>query len=230
MSRMKWIGMLVGVALLACGTQRLCAQADISEPVTIASTIIIQNTNTDVNGNPEAPLMLKMATKDVLALIAKAEYNVGKYPSTNFPSGAKLVKTGDYGSGDLGAFSVWGSGTNVLLPDVSDLIGFNNVDIGTYTATGSVDSTSYTETDYGLAEIFIYDMDNGGSSDLTLDGYVVNTIKMSAPNQNSGLMQNTQSFTVKAFGGTGSVRTTNDTENAAISGSFSAKGSAQTSF
>ena len=230
MSRKKWIGGLVGVALLACGTERLCAQADISEPVTFASTIIIENTNTDVNGNPGKPIMLKMATKDVLALIAQAEFSVTNYPSTNFPSGSKLVKTGAFGSGDLGAFSVWGSGTNVLLTDVSDLIGFNNVDFGAYTATGSVGSTSYAETDYGLAEIYIFDLNYGGSTDLTLDGYVVNTIKMSAPNQASGLMQNSQSFTVKTFGGTGSIRTTGDTENAAVSGSFSAKGTGQTSF
>jgi hypothetical protein len=229
MNRKNWIGAFVGIALLACGTEKLYAQSDISEPVTFAATIMIQNTNTDINLNPETPLKLKMATKDVLALIAKAEFSVTNYPSTNFPSGAKLVKTGTFGADSLGAFSVWDRTTNVLLSDVSDLIGFNNVDIGVFTATGSVGSTSYAETDYGLAEIYIFDLNYGGSTDLTLDGYLVNTIKISAPNT-SGLMQNTQSFTVKAFGGTGSVGTTNDTENAAASGSFTAKGTAKTTF
>ena len=230
MSRNRSIGTLVAVALLLFGAKTLRAQSDISEPVTFAGTIIIQNTNLDVNANPQAPIMLKVATKDVLAMIAKAEHSITNYPSTNFPSGAKLVKSGAFGLGDLGAFSVWNSTNGVLLSDVSDLIGFNNVDFGAYTATGSVASTAYTETDYGLVEIFLFDLNYGGSTDLTMDGYVLNTIKMSAPNQNTGLMQNTQAFTVKSFGGTGSVGTTNDTENAAITGSFSAKGTAQTFF
>jgi len=117
-----------------------------------------------------------------------------------------------------------------LLSDVSDLMGFNNIDYGAYTATGSVASTAYTETDYGLVEIYLFDLNYGGSTDLTMYGYVLNTIKMSAPNQNTGLMQNVQAFTIKSFGGTGSVGTTGDTENAAINGSFSAKGTAQTFF
>src|SRR5579864_5251234 len=100
MSRMKWIGGLIGVALLVCGAEKLCAQVDIPETCTFAATIVIDNTNATFNTNTTgynypAPTMLKFATKDLLALIARAEMNnSGNYNATNFPSGAKLIKIG----------------------------------------------------------------------------------------------------------------------------------------
>ena len=223
MSSKKLMGVLVGGALLAFGLEKLQAQSDIPETVTFAGTIVIQNTNSP--DTPGAPTTLKVATKDLLSLIAKAEFNRGNYGATNFPTGAKLVKTGTTG---FVQFSVWGKTNNVLIDDVTDQVGLDVVDFAVFTATGTLGSTAYSETDYGDADFYIYDLDARGSTDITMSGYVVNTIKNSAPNQNTGQMLSAQTFTMKAGGGTGSVNGTNDIFNAAISCSFSAKGIGQT--
>jgi len=225
MSRKKLVGVLVGVALLACGTEKLCAQAqDINETCTFTGTIIIQNTNTDINLNPKSPLMLKVTTKDLLAVIGRAEYYSTNYPSTNFPSGAKLIKNGTQG---FVQFSVWGKTNNVLIDDCTDVVGLDVVDIGAWTAANGL-TGSYTETDYGDADFYIFENDTGGVVDLTMSGYLVNTIKNSPPNKNSGMVNSSQAFTIKAAGGTGSTLTGDAGENAVLTGSFSAKGTAQT--
>lgn len=222
MSRKNWIGALVGIALLACGTVKLCAQAqDINEMCTFAGTVIIQNTNLDVNQNPGKPLMLKVATKDLLALIARSEYYNTNYPSTNFPSGAKLIKNGTFGV----AFSVLGKTNNVLIGECSELE--LDLDIGTYTASGG-NPAVYLETDYGAADFYIFEDDAGGVVDLTMRGYFVNAIKTSVPNQNTGMVNNSQSFTIKAAGGTGTTLPGDIGENAVLTGGFSAKGTQQT--
>lgn len=221
MSRKKWIGGLIGVALFVCGAARLCAQPqDINEPVTFTGTMIIQNTNLDINSNPKPPLMLKVATKDLLAIIARAEYYNTNYPSTNFPSGAKLIKNGT----QYVTFSVLDKTNNVLIGTVSELE--LDLDIGSWTA--SIGSTgTYSETDYGNASFYIYEYDAGGTVDFTTGGFFLNTIKSSAPIQNTGMMNSSQAITIKAIGGTGSTAP-DDSENAVLTGSFSAKGTAQT--
>jgi len=218
MSRKKFVGALVGVALLAFGAEQLYAQSDINEACTFAGTIVIQNTNSDIT--PGAPLMLKVATKDLLALIARAEYYNTNYTSTNFPSGAKLIKNGTFGVN----FSVVGKTNNVLLDNVLELE--LDLDIGTWTAANGNTGT-YSETDYGAADFYIFEDDAGGVVDLTMRGYFINTINNSAANKNTGMVNSSQSFTIKAAGGTGSMYS-EATENAVLSGSFSAKGTAQT--
>ena len=219
MSRTKWIGALVGVVFLACGTSRLLAQAqDINEPVTFTGTIIIQNTNSDIDPGP--PLMLKVATKDLLAVIARAEYYNTNYPSTNFPSGAKLIKNGT----QYVTFSVLDKTNNVLIDTVSELE--LDLDLSTWTASNPSNG-AYSETDYGNASFYIYEFDAGGTVDFQTSGYFINTIKNSAPNQNSGMVNSSQTFTIKALGGTGSTLP-DDSENAVLTGSFSSKGTAQT--
>ena len=168
--------------------------------------------------------MLKVATKDILAIVARAEHvntNVN-YPSTNFPSGAKLIKNGTQG---FILFSVLGKTNNVLIGDCTDVVGLDIVDIGAWTASNG-STGSYSETDYGDADFYIFEDDAGGVVDLTMSGFFVNTINNSAPN-NQGTVNSSQAFTVKAAGGTGSTLPS-ETENAVLKGSFSAKGTAQT--
>ena len=235
MSRRKWVGALGGLVLLTLGAEKLCAQQDIPETCTFAATFIIQNTNSTYNTNTTAfttppPTMLKVATKDILNLIARAEFNRGNYGATNFPSGAKLVKSYTV----YPSFSVWGQTNNVLLDSADDEITlsygqFNGFCAYTDSGTGN-QSTAGSETDYGFVELDIYDLDAGGVIDLQLFGNVVNTIKTSAASKTTGMINNTQSFSVKALGGGGDVGYgyTNEVVNCAVSGSFSAKGTAQT--
>lgn len=231
MSRMKWIGGLIGLALLACGTEKVCAQVDINETCTFAATILIQNTNSTYNTNTTgfstpSPTMLKFATKDLLALAAKGEFHNGLWSSNSVPSGAKLMK---FGTSQFALdFFVTDSKNNTLF-DCSDLIFPGSFDdIMAYSNSGTDNNTTAgSETDNGFIELDIYDLDAGGTTDLQLFGSFVNTIKTSAANKNTGTINNSQSFTVKALGGEGAIGN-NDVPNCAVSGSFSAKGTQQT--
>lgn len=234
MSRKKWIGGLISVALLMFGAQRLSAQIpDVNETCTFAATLIINNTNSTYNTNTTAfanppPTMVKMATKDLLALLAKAEFNEGYWDSNSFPSGAKLIKDGTFTTGNYVDFFVQDSKGNYLT-DCTDILspgGFE--DIMAYTDKGTDNnSTPGSETDYGFVELDIYDLDAGGMTDLQLFGSFVNTIKTTTVNKTTSTIGDSQSITVKTLGGEGAIGN-NDNFNCAASGSFSAKGSAQT--
>jgi hypothetical protein len=218
MNRKTLIAATIAMALLAFGAAKVHAQADVPETCALKATIYIQNTNSDFFPGP--PTVLKFTTKELLALIAKDENTAGNYGATNFPSGAKLIKFGT----DL---TVWDSANNSLLPDSGDVtfVAGMSLNYGPFTAAGSDSSVPYSETDYGYADVFIYDLDvQGGVTDLTLSGFFVNTIKSSAANQTTGAINSSQAFTMKAGGGTGAM----SDKDAAITGGFSAKGTGTT--
>jgi len=230
----QMLGIAGAMAVLAFGTEKLHAQpADVNESCTFAATLVINNTNSTYNSNTTAyvnppPTMVKMATKDILALIAKGEHKEGNWTSTNFPTGAKLMKYGT--PGNFVDFFVAGA-TNNELVDCQDIISMNGQyeDLLAYTFTGTAnESTPWMETDYGFAEVDIYDLGlAGGVTDLQLYGYFVNTIKTTAVSQATGMIGNSQSFGIKAIGGEGAIGN-NDNPNCAVSGSLSALGSQQT--
>src|ERR1051325_8864970 len=183
---------LAGLAVFVLGTAKIQAQADIAETCALKATIYVQNTNSQFF--PGAPTVLKFTTKELLALIAKDENAAGNYDATNFPSGAKLVKFGT-------DFSVYDSANNLLLDTFIITL---NPTYGPFTAAGANSNVPYSETDYGYADVFIYDLDvPGGAMDLTLSGFFINTIKNSAANQTTGEINSSQAFTIKAGGGTG---------------------------
>jgi hypothetical protein len=202
-SRSTLIAAILAIALFALGAETVRAQGDVPEVCTIKATITIQNTNSV--DFPGPPTVLKFTTKELLALIGKAEYvNDNLISGTNFPSGAKLIQ-------NFGDFTVWDSQNNPLLEsDITFVFGYNDLFYPVYTFTATA------ETDYGVANFYIYDIDAGGGTDLTLIGNAINTIKNSATTS-------AQALTMKAGGGTGFVNSQD--ENALMSGSFSAKGS-----
>jgi len=81
------------LAFLAFAAGNLQGQQTVTNLLTITATIQEQ-AGTNINGavtTVAAPIKSAFNTKQILAFLAKDEFEAGKYASTNFPPGAKLV-------------------------------------------------------------------------------------------------------------------------------------------
>jgi hypothetical protein len=113
----------VALACLTLGAGGLHAQ--VVNLVTLSATLNVQGgySNSGNTLNVANPVKMTLGNKQLLPLLAAAEYYNGNYSYASFPAGAKLVMAQGYSS--YGAayvdFAVW-SASNSFLVDVSDVL------------------------------------------------------------------------------------------------------------
>lgn len=209
------LALLIAVGSLFLAASRVHAQADIPQPCVFAATILINSTNYTYNGNAynqPVPTVMRMTTKDVINILTN-------YYATPVPSTAKLVRV--FGT----SFEIDDAANNTVLSDNNGVLYLDTSEVPVWTAVGTDDySTAGSETDYGVATFSIYDKDNGGSTDLTMTGFSLATLKTSVISASTGLVKVSQAFSMKTGTGVCVIGNGDPSGNAVVTGSFSSKG------
>jgi len=197
--------------------------------VTLAVTATVNNPNTTPAGNVTtypAPSTKKLATKDLLALLATDKYAERKYNSLAFPSGAKLVFMLDNDDLPKSYFIVTDSkGTNLV--DVSDLL-TATIHTDNLVTSGKTNVVTGLQTGIvrlGGAEIDFDDTGIGGETVFTLAGVAKSSINDS-PGKSGVTYSETETVTINPAIGTGEV----NGNPAVVSGSITFTGTKVFSF
>jgi hypothetical protein len=167
-------------------------------PVTLSLTLLKQG-STSVSGGVSttaAPTPIKLATKDVLAMLAKDEYLKGNWPSNSFPQTATLALAGD-------AFFVI-DGTNALL-NVMDILDLEYGDPQVTSGSRNV-ATGLASTTAGinrLANIVFNDTDIKGGYQLHFYLYGVFSMAITDTVPSSGVYTETLKIKSATVGGDG---------------------------
>jgi len=153
------------------------------------------------------PTKIKIDTKQILILLAQAEYSEMNYDATSFPSGAKLVSISN--GTPSPTFQVWDKDNNILV-DVSDIMSANALTTNFY---GSVINSGKVNDNTGLASPSVTDQQiytlafddtpGGGSLQFYLSGVMANTIADSVPNSTTGVYKETETHTLTSGAGDG---------------------------
>jgi hypothetical protein len=209
------------------------SQAQIVLNVTFALTVQTDNSqNATDNGTVKTippPSVQKIATKNILSLLAQDEFAAGNYGTNAFPTGAKLALV-DNGSGSVKFVVV--DISNNLIVDVSDLL----------TMGGSDGITSGKESDFninsdgdGLAAptktdtgpiIMTYDdssVSGGQNISFTIAGLHKGTTTDTTPNSVTGAYTEKQTHALTSLVGSGKD---SDGNTMVITGTGTASGTA----
>jgi hypothetical protein len=221
---------IISIAALAVSTFAGGLWAQVPAVMTITAKGQQQNPGT-LNGNISiypAPVLIALDTKEILSWLAFDESQEGKYATSTFPTGAKLVIILGHTDRDSIDFQVVDS-TGGLLVDVSDIMG------GSYTGTfgGSVFSGKQDNTtllgapSINSMEVFTLHFDDtniifGMRIRFSLEGLLNNTITDSATSAKTGLFTETQILKMTDVGGDGNYLG----YDMVVSGSMTAEGSA----
>jgi len=117
----KIIGAAAALSFLTVAAGGL--QAQVNQLLTVTATAYVQGDSSD-NGTvttAAAPTKVSVGTKQLLEALAVDEHAADLYPSTTFPSGAKLVTVD--GNNDSPDFQVLDKSDNLLV-DVTNIVSF----------------------------------------------------------------------------------------------------------
>ena len=181
-------------------------QAQITNVITFTATVKAQKESTDNGTNTitPAPKAVSVTTKTLLGFLAVDEFAEGKFGSTNFPAGAKLVII--TGNGD-GEFQVLTS-SNTFLVDVSDILfafeGNNNISSGKqndYTGLANPTETKLHVLTFGYDDSRVLPL-NGSTVDLQfhMTGLMTSTKTDTVPNNNTVYMETKSNILTSGVG------------------------------
>lgn len=215
---------LLGLVLWAGTT----AKAQITNLFTVSLTVQYQNEGVDnaagtVTTYP-SPGSQKVATKDLLSLLAEDEYVQGYYPNTNFPAGAKLAYVD-------GQFLVLDKTNNVLC-DVSDILYLEGdtdqvlsgklSDLLSDDAGDPFPASTYTTLNYvyfSFDDTFII---GGYNLSFYVGGVDKSVTSATAPNLTTGVYTESKTHTISTSSGSGYA----DGNYFVVTGSITASGKA----
>lgn len=220
--------LVVTIAMLGWASDNALAQGRLTDinVVTVALTLQSQGSHSD-NGTVsiyKSPVIRRMNTKDLLNQLARDEVALTNYPSTSFPSGAKLAVNSTNGA------MVVVDGGNQLLVDVSSIVSFsagtNDVVTGRVSDATGLALAKTTELIYvrlNFDDTFIPGSTNfvNGNLSFFVDG--VDTVKTtdSVPGQ-AGNYHESTTDAVKTSAGEGQSNGTQFMVTGSIQGSRSA--------
>lgn len=199
------------LALASFSANHIQAQGAVMNTATVSLSASIQSEVSSDNGNVTtyaAPIKFSIKTKDILSALAIAENQEGNYPSSSFPSGAKLVVFLTGGDSSSPDFEVVDKSNNFLV-DVSDIVS-GTPSGSAYVYSGKVsDDTglgSPSQTDIQIYTITYDDTGIDGSLNLqfTLTGVLTELVSDGKVNLSTGLYTESQSHKLTLGTGDGS--------------------------